>query len=198
MMTGGIMKKCRGGITMLEKDIERVLVSHEEIVEVSRKLGKKITQDYQDKKPLIIGLLNGCLPFMAELIKHIDLYCEYEVMSVKSYHGGTKSVGNVKIVKDLDVSVEGRHVIIAEDIVDTGRTINVVKELLDYRGAASVEVVTLLDKPAGRVEAFVPKYIGVTVPKVFVVGFGLDYDDYYRNIPYVGVLKESVYKKDIS
>ncbi|QWC00296.1 hypoxanthine phosphoribosyltransferase [Mycoplasmatota bacterium] len=183
---------------MLEKDIERILVDHKKIVEVSKKLGNQITNDYHDKKPLIIGLLNGCLPFLAELMKHIDLYCEYEVMSVKSYHGGTKSVGNVKIVKDLDVSVEGRHVIIAEDIVDTGRTINVVKDLLTYRGAASVEVATLLDKPEGRIEAFVPKYIGVTIPKVFVVGFGLDYDDYYRNLPYVGVLKESVYKNDIS
>lgn len=180
---------------MLEKDIEKVLVTHDEIVEVSRKLGHQITKDYKDKKPVIIGLLNGCLPFMAELIKHIDLYCVYELMSVQSYHGGTASVGDVKITKDLDVSVEGRHVIIAEDIVDTGRTINVVKKLLEYRGAKSVEVATLLDKPEGRVEAFTPKYIGVTIPKLFVVGFGLDYEGLYRNIPYVGVLKESVYKK---
>jgi hypoxanthine phosphoribosyltransferase len=132
---------------------------------------------------------------MAELMKYIDLYCEYELMSVQSYHGGTKSVGNVKITKDLDVTVEGRHVLIAEDIVDTGRTINLVKELLMYRGAASVKVVTLLDKPAGRVEEFKPTYIGVTIPKEFVVGFGLDYEGLYRNLPYVGVLKESVYKK---
>lgn len=180
---------------MLEKDIEKVLVTHDEIVEVSRKLGHQITKDYKDKKPVIIGLLNGCLPFMAELIKHIDLYCVYELMSVQSYHGGTASVGDVKITKDLDVPVEGRHVIIAEDIVDTGRTINVVKKLLEYRGAKSVEVATLLDKPEGRVQAFTPKYIGVTIPKLFVVGFGLDYDGLYRNIPYVGVLKESVYKK---
>jgi len=116
------------------------------------------------------------------------------VMSVQSYHGGTASVGNVKITKDLDVSVEGRHVIIAEDIVDTGRTINVVKNLLLYRGAASVEVVTLLDKPAGRAEPFVPKYVGVEIPKFFVVGFGLDYKGLYRNLPFVGVLKESIYQ----
>jgi hypoxanthine phosphoribosyltransferase/bifunctional protein TilS/HprT len=180
---------------MLEKDIERILVDHDQIVEISKRLGHQITNDYKDKKPLMIGLLNGCLPFMAELMKHIDLYCEYELMSVQSYHGGTHSVGDVKITKDLDVSVEGRHVIIAEDIVDTGRTINVVKNLLEYRGAESVEVVTLLDKPEGRVEAFKPKYIGVTIPKLFVVGFGLDYEGYYRNTPYVGILKESVYKK---
>jgi hypoxanthine phosphoribosyltransferase/bifunctional protein TilS/HprT len=180
---------------MLEKDIERILVDFNEIEAVSKRLGEQITKDYQGKKPLIVGLLNGCLPFMAELMKYIDLYCEYELMSVQSYHGGTKSVGNVKITKDLDVTVEGRHVLIAEDIVDTGRTINLVKELLMYRGAASVKVVTLLDKPAGRVEEFKPTYIGVTIPKEFVVGFGLDYEGLYRNLPYVGVLKESVYKK---
>jgi len=180
---------------MLEKDIEEILVSHDQIVHISKRLGTEITKDYHGKKPIIIGLLNGCLPFMAELMKNVDLYCQYELMSVQSYHGGTESAGDVKITKDLDVPVEGRHVIIAEDIVDTGRTINVVQNLLLYRGAKSVEVVTLLDKPEGRVKAFKPKYIGITIPKLFVVGFGLDYDGYYRNLPYIGVLKESVYKK---
>ncbi len=180
---------------MLEKDIERILVSHEEIVQISKRLGKRLTDDYQDKNPIIIGLLKGCLPFMAELIKHIDIYCQIELMGVQSYHGGTSSSGDVKITKDLDVSVEGRHVLIAEDIVDTGKTINVVKNLLKYRGALSVEVVTLLDKPLGRTEAFTPKYIGTTIPKEFVVGFGLDYDELYRNLPYIGVLKPEVYNK---
>ena len=180
---------------MLEKDIERILVSHEEIVEISKRLGEKLTEDYRDKNPIIIGLLKGCLPFMAELIKHIDIYCQIELMGVQSYHGGTSSSGDVKITKDLDVSVEGRHVLIAEDIVDTGKTINVVKNLLKYRGALSVEVVTLLDKPLGRTEAFTPKYIGTTIPKEFVVGFGLDYDELYRNLPYIGVLKPEVYDK---
>lgn len=180
---------------MLEKDIQRVLVSEKEIVEIAKRLGKEITKDYLDKKPIIIGLLKGCLPFMAELIKHIDIYCQIELMSVQSYHGGTESSGNVKITKDLDVSVEGRHVLIAEDIVDTGRTINVVKNLLKYRGALSVEVVTLLDKPEGREESFEPKYIGTKIPKEFVVGFGLDYEEMYRNLPYIGVLKQEVYNK---
>ena len=180
---------------MLEKDIERILVSEQEIVEIAKRLGKEITNDYQDKKPLIIGLLKGCIPFMAELIKHIDIYCEIEFMGIQSYHGGTESSGNVKITKDLDISVEGRHVIIAEDIVDTGKTINVVKNLIKYRGALSVEVVTLLDKPAGRTEDFIPKYVGTIIPKEFVVGFGLDYDEVYRNLPYVGVLKQEVYNK---
>jgi hypoxanthine phosphoribosyltransferase/bifunctional protein TilS/HprT len=180
---------------MLEKDIEKILVTNEEIVAISKRLGKQITEDYRDKNPVIIGLLKGCLPFMAELIKHIDIYCQIELMGVQSYHGGTESSGNVKITKDLDISIENRHVLIAEDIVDTGRTINVVKNLLKYRGALSVEVVTLLDKPSGRTEDFTPKYIGTTIPKEFVVGFGLDYDEFYRNLPYIGVLKPEVYNK---
>lgn len=180
---------------MLEKDILKVLVSEEQIDEVCKRLGKQITQDYADKKPIIIGLLKGCMPFMAALIKEIDLYCEIELMGVSSYHGGITSSADVKITKDLEVSVSGRHILIAEDIVDTGKTLDVISKLMYHRGAASVEVVTLLDKPEGRIVPFVPKYVGVTIPKEFVVGFGLDYDEYYRNLPYVGVLKPEVYKK---
>ncbi|MBU1144533.1 MAG: hypoxanthine phosphoribosyltransferase [Firmicutes bacterium] len=180
---------------MLEKDIEKILVSENEIKEIAISLGERITKDYQGKKPIIIGLLKGCMPFMAELIKHIDLYCEIELMGVQSYHGGIKSSGDIKITKDLDVPVVNRDVIIAEDIVDTAKTIELIRKLLLHRGATSVEVVTLLDKPSGRVVPFTPKYIGVTIPKEFVVGFGLDYDECYRNLPYVGILKQSVYKK---
>jgi hypoxanthine phosphoribosyltransferase len=180
---------------MLEKDIERVLVSETQIHEICERLGKQITKDYAGQKPLIVGLLKGCMPFMAELIKHIDLYCEIELMGVSSYHGGISSSSDIKITKDLEVSVENRHVLIAEDIVDTGKTLEVISKLLIHRGAASVEVVTLLDKPAGRVVHFVPKYIGTEIPKAFVVGFGLDYDEMYRNLPFVGVLKPEVYKK---
>lgn len=182
---------------MLDKDIERILLSEEEIIKIAKRLGKQITKDYQGKKPVMIGLLKGCLPFLAELIKHIDLYCEIELMGVQSYHGGTRSSGNVKITKDLDVSVDSRDVVLVEDIVDTGRTIVGVLDLLKYRGAASVEVVTLLDKPEGRVKKLVPKYIGTTIPKEFVVGYGLDYKEFYRNLPYVGILKKSVYTKKI-
>lgn len=180
---------------MLEKDIERVLVSEQEIEAIAKRLGQEITKDYEGKNPLIIGLLKGCMPFMAELIKNIDLYCEIELMGVQSYHGGVSSTGDVKITKDLDISVQDRDVLIAEDIVDTAKTIDIIRQLLMHRGAKSVEVVTLLDKPSGRVLPFVPKYIGTTIPKEFVVGFGLDYDEQYRNLPYVGVLKQSVYKK---
>lgn len=180
---------------MLEKDILKVLVSEQQIDEICKRLGKQITHDYADKKPIIVGLLKGCMPFMAQLIKEIDLYCEIELMGVSSYHGGITSSADVKITKDLEVTVSGRHVLIAEDIVDTGKTLDVISKLLFHRGAASVEVVTLLDKPEGRIVPFVPKYVGVTIPKEFVVGFGLDYDEFYRNLPYVGVLKPEVYKK---
>lgn len=180
---------------MLEKDIERILVSEAQIKEICDRLGKQITQDYLGKKPLIIGLLKGCMPFMSELIKHIDLYCEIELMGVSSYHGGIASSSDIKITKDLEVSVQDRDILIAEDIVDTGKTLDVISKLLYHRGARSVEVVTLLDKPLGRVVSFTPKYIGTEIPKAFVVGFGLDYDEMYRNLPYVGVLKPEVYKK---
>lgn len=180
---------------MLEKDIKSILVSEEEIVQICEKLGKKITEDYKGKTPLLVGLLKGCMPFMAELMKHIDLYLEVELMGVQSYHGGTTSTGDVKITRDLDIPVKGRDILITEDIVDTANTIKVITKLLKYRGAKSVEVVTLLDKPAGRVTEFTPKYIGTVVPKEFVVGFGLDYDEKYRNLPYVGILKEEIYTK---
>jgi hypoxanthine phosphoribosyltransferase/bifunctional protein TilS/HprT len=180
---------------MLEHDIERIMVSETQIHEICTRLGQRITQDYAGKKPLIIGLLKGCMPFMAELIKHIDLYCEIELMGVSSYRGGISSSSDIKITKDLEVSVEKRDVLIAEDIVDTGKTLDVITKLLYHRGASTVEVVTLLDKPEGRVVPFVPKYIGTVIPKAFVVGFGLDYDEMYRNLPYVGILKPEVYKK---
>jgi hypoxanthine phosphoribosyltransferase len=180
---------------MLEKDILKILMSEEEIQTACKRLGAQLTKDYAGKKPMLVGLLKGCVPFMGELMKYIDLYLDIELMGVQSYHGGIASSGDIKITKDLDVSVKGRDIIIAEDIVDTAKTLNVVTKLLKYRGANSVEVVTLLDKPAGRIVEFIPKYIGKTIPKEFVVGYGLDYDEKYRNLPYVGVLKEEVYSK---
>ena len=132
---------------------------------------------------------------MGELVTEMDIHMEMGFMDVSSYHGGIESSGDVKISKDLGISVQGRHIIIAEDIVDTGRTIKTIMELLTFRGAASVEVVTMLDKPAGRVVNFYPKYVGTIIPKEFVVGFGLDFDEKYRNLPYVGVLKPEVYNK---
>ena len=179
----------------MHEDIERVLVSEEEIDKIAKDLGVILTEEYKDKFPIVIGLLKGCVPFMAKLITEIKCHIELGFMDVSSYHGGIESTGDIKIKKDLDIPVQDRHVIITEDIVDTGRTIKVIMDLLKYRGAKSVSVVTLLDKPAGRVVNLDPEYIGVTIPKEFVVGYGLDYDEKYRNLPYVGVLKKEVYSK---
>ncbi|MFZ2669168.1 MAG: hypoxanthine phosphoribosyltransferase [Streptococcus suis] len=180
---------------MLDKDIKKILVSEEEIFEKSKELGQIIAKEYADKKPLLVGILKGSIPFMAELIKHIDAHIETDYMVVSSYHGGTESSGTVKIIKDLDNSVAGRHIIFVEDIIDTGRTLKELKELFALRKAASIKIATLLDKPEGRVVEIEPDYTCFTIPNEFVVGFGLDYDENYRNLPYVGVLKEEVYTK---
>ena len=180
---------------MLDKDIKKILVSEEEIFEKSKELGQIIAKEYADKKPLLVGILKGSIPFIAELIKHIDTHIETAYMVVSSYHGGTESSGTVKIIKDLDISVAGRHIIFVEDIIDTGRTLKELKELFALRQAASIKIATLLDKPEGRVVEIEPDYTCFTIPNEFVVGFGLDYDENYRNLPYVGVLKEEVYTK---
>ena len=180
---------------MLEQDIKKILFSHEDIVARSKELGAELTKDYAGKLPLLIGVLKGSVPFMAELMKHIDGHVEMDFMVVSSYHGGTSSSGEVKILKDVDTPIEGRDVIIIEDIIDTGRTLVYLRDLLEHRKANSVKIVTLLDKPEGRVVEIDADYVGFNVPNEFVVGFGLDYDEKYRNTPYIGVLKEEVYTK---
>ncbi|HEL2704032.1 TPA: hypoxanthine phosphoribosyltransferase [Streptococcus suis] len=180
---------------MLDKDIKKILVSEEEIVAKCKELGQILATDYADKNPILVGILKGSIPFMAELMKHIDAHVETDYMVVSSYHGGTESCGIVKIIKDLDNSVAGRHIIFVEDIIDTGRTLKELKELFALRQAASIKIATLLDKPEGRVVEIEPDYTCFTIPNEFVVGFGLDYDENYRNLPYVGVLKEEVYTK---
>ncbi|MFI3114281.1 hypoxanthine phosphoribosyltransferase [Streptococcus suis] len=180
---------------MLDKDIKKILVSEEEIVAKCKELGQILATDYADKNPILVGILKGSIPFMAELMKHIDAHVETDYMVVSSYHGGTESSGTVKIIKDLDNSVAGRHIIFVEDIIDTGRTLKELKELFALRQAASIKIATLLDKPEGRVVEIEPDYTCFTIPNEFVVGFGLDYDENYRNLPHVGVLKEEVYTK---
>ncbi len=179
----------------MHKDIQEILVSEQEIDEICTNLGKKLEKDYEGKKPLLVGLLKGCIPFMSDLAKKINLPLEVAYMSVSSYHGGISSSGNVKIKMDLDVSLEGRDVLIVEDIVDTANTIVTIVNLFKHRGASSVKVATLLDKPAGRTQAYDPEYVGKVIPKAFVVGYGLDYDEFYRNLPYVGILKPEIYEK---
>lgn len=175
--------------------IEELILSYDEIVEVTKKLANQIKNDYDGKRPILVGMLKGCVMFFAELMKHLDMDLEIDFMDVSSYHG-TTSTGKLIINKDLTRDITGRHILIVDDIVDTGITLQGVLELLKERGAISIEIVTLLDKPEGRkVEGIYPKYIGHTIPKKFVVGFGLDYDELYRNLPYIGVLKRSVYEK---
>lgn len=178
----------------MEKDVKKVLVSNEEIAIRTKEVAKQINEDYKGKEPILVGLLKGSVPFMAELLKNIDLFCVTEYMVVSSYQG-TRSTGEIKIVKDLDVSIAGKDIIIVEDIVDTGITLNTIVNLLKHRGANSVEIVCLLNKPEGRKTPVEVKYTCFEIPDEFVIGFGLDYNEKYRNLPYVGVLKEEVYQR---
>jgi hypoxanthine phosphoribosyltransferase/bifunctional protein TilS/HprT len=177
----------------MHHDIAEILVSEQEIVSICDRLGKQLTEDYKDKNPLLVGLLKGCMPFMSDLSKKIDLKLEVAYMSVSSYHGGINSSGDVKIKMDLDLSIMNRDVLIVEDIVDTASTMVTIIELFKHRGAKSVKTVTLLDKPEGRKRPYQPEYVGKIIPKAFVVGYGLDYNEYYRNLPYVGILKPEIY-----
>lgn len=179
---------------MAQDFLKQVLFTNEQIVARCEELGSELSKEYEGKNPLFIGLLKGSVPFLAELIKHITIDMEMDFMDVSSYGDGTSSNGNVKIVKDLDISVAGRDIIIAEDIIDTGNTIKVVKELLLSRSAASVKVVCLLDKKERREVVIEADKVGFTIPNEFVIGFGLDYAQKYRNLPYIGVLKEECYK----
>ena len=180
---------------MLEQDIKKILISHDEIVTAARELGQKLTKDYQGKNPSLVGILKGSVPFMAELIKHIDTHIELDFMLVSSYHGGTSSTGVINIIKDMDQDIKGRDILFVEDIIDTGKTLKSLKELFEGRQPASVKIATLLDKPEGRLVEIEADYTCFTIPNEFVVGYGLDYDENYRNLPYIGVLKEEVYSK---
>ncbi|BCA84740.1 hypoxanthine phosphoribosyltransferase [Enterococcus saigonensis] len=179
---------------MLAKDIEKVLVSREEINARCKELGEELAAEYKDKNPLVIGVLKGSINFMADICREMDCYLELDFMDVSSYGNATVSSGEVKILKDLDTNVEGRDLLIVEDIIDSGRTLAYLVDLFKYRKANSVKIVTLLDKPEGRVVDIEADYVGFDVPNEFVVGYGLDYMEQYRNLPYVGVLKPSVYE----
>ena len=187
---------CHKGVFRLmweEQDIKKILVSEEQIRNRAEELGKQITEDYKNNPPLLVALLRGSVPFLAELIKHIDLDIQYDFMDVSSYEG-TESIGDIRINKDLDGSVKGLDILLVEDIVDTGRTIDTVRKMLLHKGAKSVEVVTLLDKPSRRINDMSPKYAGFEVENEFVVGFGMDFDQKYRCLPYIGVLQDRCYE----
>ncbi|MDD4584566.1 MAG: hypoxanthine phosphoribosyltransferase [Bacilli bacterium] len=177
------------------EDIKEILVDNKKIEARCEELGKEISKDYQGRLPILVGLLKGSVPFMAELIKHINIQVETEYMVVSSYGGGITSSGEIQIINDLTISPQGRDIIIVEDIVDSGLTLDTIIKLLKYRGASSVEVACLLSKPDARKVKVDVKYLGFNIKNEFVVGFGLDYDQLYRNLPFVGILKEEIYKK---
>ncbi|ALC88446.1 hypoxanthine phosphoribosyltransferase [Bacillus sp. FJAT-18017] len=179
----------------MKNDIKEILISEEEIQEKTKELAARLTEDYKDKFPLAIGVLKGAMPFMGDLLKRMDCYLEMDFMDVSSYGNSTVSSGEVKILKDLDTSVEGRDLLIIEDIIDSGLTLSYLVELFRYRKAKSIRIVTLLDKPTGRKVDIKAEYVGFVVPDAFVVGYGLDYAEKYRNLPYIGVLKPEVYTK---
>ncbi|MBQ4090765.1 MAG: hypoxanthine phosphoribosyltransferase [Clostridia bacterium] len=176
--------------------VEKVLISEEELKSVIENLGKKITEDYKnaDKPIICIVILKGSMLFAADLVRKIELPLEIEFMKVSSYGAGTKNSGEIKIHLDLmREHLENYNIIVIEDIVDSGRTLARLTQLLRNRNAGSVKTCTLLDKPSRREVEFIPDYCGVTIPDEFVIGYGLDYDEKFRNIPYVGVLKPEVY-----
>lgn len=177
----------------MKEDVLRVLLSEDEIREKVRELGGKITADYKNSNLMLVTVLKGAVVFLADLMRQIDVPAEIDFMVVSSYGSGVKSSGVVKIVKDLDVLLAGKDILIVEDILDSGLTLSYIKELLESRGPRSIRIATLLDKPSRRKVDLQADYIGFSVPDEFVIGYGLDYDEKYRNLPYIGILKPEVY-----
>lgn len=177
----------------MKEDVLRVLLSEDEIREKVRELGGKITADYKNSNLMLVTVLKGAVVFLADLMRQIDVPAEIDFMVVSSYGSGVKSSGVVKIVKDLDVPLAGKDILIVEDILDSGLTLSYIKELLESRGPRSIRIATLLDKPSRRKVDLQADYIGFSVPDEFVISYGLDYDEKYRNLPYIGILKPEVY-----
>ena len=177
----------------MEQDILKVLYSEEEIQRRVTEMGEELYDRFADKNPLFVGVLSGCFVFMADLVRASQMKRQLEFIAVSSYKNGTKSSGVVQITRDLQCDITGRNLIVVEDILDSGNTLAYLKEYLLNRGAASVNIVTLLDKPSRRQKAIYADIVGFEVPDEFVVGYGLDYAQQYRNVPYIGVLKPEVY-----
>lgn len=179
---------------MLEQDIQEILLTEEAVRAKVKELGAQITKDYQGEEPVLICILRGSVIFVSDLMRAIDLKCTVDFMAVSSYGSGTESSGELTIRKDLSDDITGRHVIVVEDILDSGNTLSRLLVLLKGRNPASVKLCTLLDKPARRTTAVELDYVGYSIEDHFVVGYGLDYDEGYRNLPYIGILKPSVYQ----
>ena len=180
---------------MMVNDVQEILLSEEKIDLKIRELGKLISEEYAGKDLLVIGVLKGSVIFVSDLVRNISIPCEIDFMSVSSYGASSESSGVVRILKDLDQDIEGKNVIIAEDIIDSGITLDYLVDFLKARKPKSIEIVTLLSKPARRKVELPVKYIGFEVPDEFLVGYGLDYANRYRNLPFVGILKREVYEK---
>ena len=177
-------------------DLTKVLVTREEIQAAVKELGRRITEDYAGKEPMVIGILKGAVVFYSDLIREIDLPLRTDFMAVSSYGSATKTTGVVKVLKDLDRDITGMDILIVEDIVDSGVTLNYLKTALSDRGARSIRIVTLLDKPARRRVDLKADYYCFQIPDEFVVGYGLDYDEKYRNLPDIGVLAPRIYSAE--
>ena len=176
------------------KDLEKVLITEDEIHEAAKRLAARIEKDYEGEDSIVlVGLLKGSVQFMADLLKNINMMCTIDFMCVSSYGKGTKSTGRVNIIKDLSEPIDDKNVIIVEDIIDSGNTLNFIGKYFAAKNAKSVRICTLLNKPSRREVEIDVDYIGFDVPDEFVVGYGLDYQEYYRNLPYIGVLKPEIY-----
>ncbi|HZS77362.1 MAG TPA: hypoxanthine phosphoribosyltransferase [Ktedonobacteraceae bacterium] len=180
----------------MHDDIQEILITSEEIQEKTLELGKRITADYEDKNLLLLGTLKGAVPFIADLARAIELPLEIDYMAVSSYGNSTESSGIVRILKDLEGPIDRKHVLIVEDIVDSGQTLHYLMDVLRQRRPLSLRVCTLLDKGRERIKPVTPDYTGFQIPDRFVVGYGLDYAQRYRNLPYIGILKPSVYQDE--
>lgn len=180
----------------MNNDIEKVLYSAEDIQKTIGKLADQLSEEYKDKDPLILCVLTGAVLFTVDLIEKMDIMAQMDFIDVSTYFGGTATTGQLKLIHDMTADVKGRNVLITEDIVDSGRTLQYLVNLLKERGAKSIKTVSLLNKPEGREFDVNVEYYGYKVPNEFLVGYGLDYKGYYRNLPYVGILKPSVYSED--
>ena len=179
----------------MDQDILKVLITQDEIQARTQELGDRLYEAFKDKNPMFVGVLNGCFIFMADLVRAAQLKSEVEFIGLSSYKNATKSSGSVQITRDLQRDINGRDIIVVEDILDSGNTLAFLKDYMLAKGAKSITIVTLLDKPARREKAITADLAGFVVPDEFVVGYGLDYCQQYRNMPYIGVLKPEVYTK---
>ncbi len=178
----------------LDQDVERVLISEEEIAQKVKEIAAEMGEFYQDKEVVLVCILKGSVTFFSDLTRVIPFPVMYDFMCVSSYGSGSVSGGSVRILKDLTVDISGKHVVIVEDILDTGNTLTALFAQLEARNPASLKLCCLLDKPDRRIKPIYADFVGFSIPDEFVVGYGLDYDEKYRQLPYVGVLKRSVYE----